>query len=128
MRVLLVEDNALNRDMLERRLRRAGHEVVCAEDGRSGVELTRLERPDIVLMDLSLPVLDGFAATRQLRDDPATAAIPIIVLTANALVEDRTRALAAGCDDFQTKPVDLSRLLSAMTRLYEARPVRPVPA
>lgn len=127
MRVLLVEDNAMNREMLERRLRRAGHEVVCAADGRSGVELASRHRPDVVLMDLSLPILDGFSATHLIRTSPETAAIPVIVLTANALVEDRERSFAVGANDFQTKPVDLPRLLVAMERLCSAVSAEPVP-
>ena len=121
MRVLLVEDNEMNGTMLTRRPQRAGHEVVVAEDGRTGAEHARLERPDIVLMDLSLPELDGLAATREIRRDHQTRAIPIVALTASALVEDRTRALEGGCDDFHTKPVDLPRLLATMTRLCPTR-------
>lgn len=116
-RVLLVEDNELNRDMLSRRLLRRGFEVLLAMDGAEGVAMTRQEQPDIVLLDMSLPVIDGLEATRQLKADPATRGIPILALTAHALTEDRDRALAAGCDDFDTKPVDLARLLEKMDAL-----------
>jgi two-component system cell cycle response regulator DivK len=121
MRVLLVEDNEMNRDMLSRRLRRAGHEVLSAEDGRAGVERARLERPDIVLMDISLPVMDGLTATREIRRDPGIGSVPIVALTANALVDDRIGALDAGCDDFQTKPVDMQKLLATIARLCPAK-------
>lgn len=110
-RILLVEDNEMNRDMLSRRLIRRGYEVVMALDGLEGLEMARRERPDLILMDMSLPVMDGLEATRQVKAAPGTRAIPIIALTANALVEDREKALAAGCDDFDTKPVELPRLL-----------------
>lgn len=110
-KILLVEDNEMNRDMLSRRLERRGYEVVIAVDGREGVELAQSSRPDIILMDMSLPVMDGLEATRQVKAAPETRSIPIIALTANALVEDREKALAAGCDDFDTKPVELPRLL-----------------
>jgi CheY-like chemotaxis protein len=107
----------MNRDMLLRRLVRQGHEVLVAPDGAQGVALAENERPDIVLMDMSLPVLDGWEATRQLKSNAATRAIPIIALTAHALAEDRERALAAGCDDYDTKPIDLPRLIAKITRL-----------
>src|SRR6185369_14325102 len=110
-KILLVEDNEMNRDMLSRRLVRNGFEVVIAVDGQQGVEMATSERPDLILMDMSLPVMDGWEATRRVKADPATRAIPVIALTANALVEDRERAMAAGCDDFDTKPVELPRLL-----------------
>src|SRR5699024_8250069 len=110
MKILLVEDNELNRDMLSRRLVRRGHRVLTAADGAAAVQLTAAEQPDLVLMDLGLPVLDGWAATRQLKADPRTATIPVIALTAHAMAEDRDQALAAGCDEFDTKPVDLERL------------------
>lgn len=116
-RVLLVEDNELNRDMLSRRLVRRGFEVLLAVDGAEGIAMTRQQQPDIVLLDMSLPVIDGLEATRQLKADPATHGIPILALTAHALTEDRDRALAAGCDDFDTKPVDLARLLEKMDAL-----------
>ena len=110
--ILLVEDNEMNRDMLSRRLERRGFRVILAIDGETGVELTRSERPDLVLMDLSLPGIDGWEATRRLKADPETAAIPIIALTAHALSEDQGKSREAGCDDFDIKPVELKRLLS----------------
>ncbi|GBF73013.1 response regulator [Paenibacillus sp. 598K] len=109
--ILLVEDNELNSNMLSRRLRRREYEVVLAEDGQQGVELAASRRPDLILMDLSLPVLDGLEATRRIKSDPELAHIPIIALTAHAMKSDQTRALEAGCDDFDTKPIDLDRLL-----------------
>jgi two-component system, cell cycle response regulator DivK len=110
-KILLVEDNEMNRDMLSRRLARNGFEVVVAIDGGQAVAMAAAESPDLILMDMSLPVMDGLEATRQIKAAPAARSIPIIALTANALVEDRERALAAGCDDFDTKPVELPRLL-----------------
>ena len=118
-RILLVEDNEMNRDMLSRRLIRAGHSVVVAVDGQQGIDLARAEAPDVVLMDMSLPVIDGWEAVRRLRADPATVALPVIALTAHAMEGDRTRALAAGCDDYDTKPVDLPRLLGKIGALVE---------
>ncbi|HSJ07456.1 MAG TPA: response regulator [Longimicrobiales bacterium] len=116
-RILLVEDNELNRDMLSRRLRRNGFEVITAEDGQAGVDAARAERPDLVLMDMSLPVKDGWTATRELKDDAATRSFPIIALTAHAMSGDRERAMQAGCDDYDTKPIDLPRLLDKIHRL-----------
>lgn len=110
-KILLVEDNEMNRDMLSRRLVRNGFTVAIAVDGQQGVEMAASEKPDVILMDMSLPVMDGWEATRRIKADPATRGIPVIALTANALVEDRERAMAAGCDDFDTKPVELPRLL-----------------
>jgi CheY-like chemotaxis protein len=110
-KILLVEDNEMNRDMLSRRLVRNGFTVAIAVDGQQGVEMATSERPDVILMDMSLPVMDGWEATRRVKADPATRAIPVIALTANAMVEDREKAMAAGCDDFDTKPVELPRLL-----------------
>ncbi|HRX53024.1 MAG TPA: response regulator [Verrucomicrobiales bacterium] len=110
--ILLVEDNEMNRDMLSRRLERRGFRVILAMDGETGVELTRSQRPDLVLMDLSLPGIDGWEATRRLKADPETAAIPVIALTAHALSEDEGKSREAGCDDFDIKPVELKRLLS----------------
>jgi CheY-like chemotaxis protein len=110
-RLLLIEDNELNRDMLSRRLQRRGHEVLTAADGEKGIAIAVAWVPDLILMDMSLPILDGWEATRRLKGDAATAGIPIIALTAHALSADRERALAVGCDDFDTKPVDLARLL-----------------
>ncbi|HEY7006515.1 MAG TPA: response regulator [Sphingomicrobium sp.] len=110
-KILLVEDNEMNRDMLSRRLARSGFEVVVAIDGEQAVTMATAEKPDLILMDMSLPVMDGLEATRQVKAAASTRSIPVIALTANALVEDRERALAAGCDDFDTKPVELPRLL-----------------
>jgi CheY-like chemotaxis protein len=115
--VLLVEDNDMNRDMLRRRLLRRGYEVWCALDGEQAVLETARLRPDVVLMDLSLPVLDGWEATRRLKAEPSTRTIPVIALTAHALSEERDKAMAAGCDDYDTKPVDLARLLGKIDRL-----------
>jgi CheY-like chemotaxis protein len=110
-KILLVEDNEMNRDMLARRLTRAGYEVVLAFDGKEGLTKAQTEAPALILMDMSLPVIDGWEATRQLKGAPDTRAIPVIALTAHAMSGDREKALAAGCDDFDTKPVDLQRLL-----------------
>jgi CheY-like chemotaxis protein len=110
-KILLVEDNELNRDMLSRRLQRKSYQVVLALDGQSGVEMTQTQAPDVVLMDMSLPVLDGWEATRRLKADDATRHIPIIALTAHAMSSDRDKALEAGCDDYDTKPVEMLRLL-----------------
>jgi CheY-like chemotaxis protein len=120
-KILLVEDNEMNRDMLTRRLEKRGHAVTCAVDGAAGVALAQQSdaRPDIILMDMSLPVMDGWEATRRLKADPATAAIPIIALTAHAMVADRDKALEAGCDDFDTKPVELPRLLGKIETLLK---------
>jgi CheY-like chemotaxis protein len=116
-RILIVEDNDLNRDMLSRRLTRRGFQVIVAVDGAAGVETTIRERPDLVLMDMSLPVMDGWQATRTIKADPTTSAIPVMALTAHAMTEDRERAMAAGCDEFETKPVDIDRLLSKIEAL-----------
>jgi two-component system cell cycle response regulator DivK len=113
-KVLLVEDNEMNRDMLSRRLTRNGYDVVIAVNGQEGIEMAASEKPDLILMDMSLPVLDGWEATRKLKADPATASIPVIALTAHAMESDREKALAAGCDDFDTKPIELPRLLEKM--------------
>ncbi|MDR6953039.1 CheY-like chemotaxis protein [Ancylobacter sp. 3268] len=115
--ILLVEDNEMNRDMLSRRLLRNGFEVLLAVDGQQGVDLASARRPDIILMDMSLPVLDGWEATRRVKANPATAAIPVIALTAHAMEQDRAAALAAGCDDFDTKPVELPRLMGKIRAL-----------
>ena len=120
-KILLVEDNELNRDMLSRRLARNGFEVVMAVDGGQGVAMASSEKPDLILMDMSLPVMDGWEATRRVKADAATSAIPVIALTAHALVEDREKAHAAGCDDFDTKPVELPRLLKKINRLLGQR-------
>jgi two-component system, cell cycle response regulator DivK len=116
-KILLVEDNEMNRDMLSRRLVKRGYEVVVAVDGHEGVEKARAEAPALVLMDMSLPVLDGWEATQALRADPATRSIPVIALTAHAMAGDREKALAAGCDDFDTKPIELERLLGKIEAL-----------
>jgi CheY-like chemotaxis protein len=110
-KILLVEDNEMNRDMLSRRLIRKDFEVVMAVDGQQGIDMAASEKPDLILMDISLPVVNGWDATRAIRANPATAKIPIIALTANAMATDRDVALAAGCDDYDTKPVELQRLL-----------------
>jgi len=110
-KILLVEDNEMNRDMLWRRLERRGYTVVVAGDGSQGVETARQEQPDLILMDISLPVMDGWEATRILKADPSTQAIPIMALTAHAMAADREKCLEAGCDEYETKPVDLNRLL-----------------
>ena len=119
-RILLVEDNEMNRDMLSRRLARRGFEVLIAENGQSGVDLTVSERPDLVLMDMSLPVMDGWEATRRLKADPNTSRIPIIALSAHAMASDRELALEAGCDDYDSKPVDLTRLVRKIEQLLAA--------
>jgi two-component system, cell cycle response regulator DivK len=111
MRILLVEDNELNRDMLSRRLTRRGFEILMAVNGAEGLSLARRALPDLILLDMSLPVVDGWTVAGELKADPATRAIPIIALTAHAMAGDRERALAAGCDDFDTKPVELHRLM-----------------
>ncbi len=122
-KILLVEDNELNRDMLSRRLVRSGFEVVIAVDGQQGVAMATSETPDLILMDISLPVIDGWEATRRLKGDPGTKAIPIIALTAHAMTQDREQAFAVGCDDFDTKPVELPRLLEKINALLgKARP------
>lgn len=120
-KILLVEDNEMNRDMLSRRLAKRGYEVLIAVEGEQGVALARTGSPDLVLMDMSLPVLDGWEATRRLKSDPATRAIPIIALTAHAMAGDREKARDAGCDDFDTKPVELPRLLSKIEGLLQKR-------
>ncbi|MCS0504670.1 response regulator [Ancylobacter mangrovi] len=111
-KILLVEDNEMNRDMLSRRLTRNGFEVIVAVNGQEGVDLAVAQKPDLILMDMSLPVLDGWEATRQVKGNAETAAIPVIALTAHAMAQDREEAMAAGCDDFDTKPVEMPRLLS----------------
>lgn len=113
-KILLVEDNEMNSDMLARRLTRRGHEVIVAPDGQDGLDKAHSEAPDLILMDMSLPVLDGWEATRRLKADDKTKAIPVIALTAHAMADDRQKALDAGCDDYDTKPVELKRLLRKM--------------
>ena len=116
-KVLLVEDNEMNRDMLSRRLVRRGYEVVFAVDGQQGIDMAASERPDIILMDLSLPVIDGWEATRRVKAQAATRNIPIIGLTAHAMSDDRDKAIDAGCDEYDTKPVELERLIGKIERL-----------
>ena len=116
-KILLVEDNEMNRDMLSRRLERKGFEVVIAIDGQAGVNMASSTNPDIILMDLSLPVIDGWEATRKIKADPATQSIPVIALTAHAMAGDEQKALAAGCNDYDTKPIDLKRLLGKIGKL-----------
>ena len=119
-KILLVEDNEMNRDMLMRRLERKGFEVVIAIDGKAGIDMASSSNPDIILMDLSLPVIDGWEATRQIKADSATQSIPIIALTAHAMAGDEHKALAAGCDDYDTKPIDLKRLLGKIKNLLDS--------
>ncbi|HEX8919247.1 MAG TPA: response regulator [Chloroflexota bacterium] len=116
-KILLVEDNEMNRDMLSRRLVRRGYELVMAEDGAQGVAMARSAEPDLILMDMSLPVMDGWEATRQLKAEPNTRSIPVIALTAHAMSGDREKAVAAGCDDYDTKPIELPRLLGKIETL-----------
>ena len=123
-KILLVEDNLLNRDMLSRRLERRGFQVVMALDGADGIEKARSERPDLILMDMTLPVVDGWEATRRIKAEPGLGAIPIIALTAHAMASDEQKAREAGCDDYDTKPIELPRLLGKM----EAQLKRPAPS
>jgi CheY-like chemotaxis protein len=116
-KVLLVEDNEMNRDMLSRRLIRRGFEVVFAVNGQQGVDLAQSEKPDIILMDMSLPVMDGWEATRRVKANDETRGVPVIGLTAHAMNGDRERAIEAGCDDYDTKPVEFDRLIGKMERL-----------
>ncbi|MDQ1518149.1 MAG: two-component system, cell cycle response regulator DivK [Actinomycetota bacterium] len=120
--ILLVEDNEMNRDMLSRRLERRGYEVIVAVDGEDGVARAAADRPDLVVMDMSLPGIDGWEATRQLKAAPETSAIPVLALTAHAMAGDRELAFQAGCDDFDTKPVDLPRLLEKIAALLPGGP------
>ncbi len=121
VRILLVEDNELNRDMLSRRLIKRGFDVVIAVDGSQGVVFAKSSKPDLILMDVSLPVMDGLEATRQLKADPETAGIPVIALTAHALADDREKCLSAGCDDYDSKPVEFTRLLAKMDALLGSK-------
>ena len=118
-KILIVEDNEMNRDMLSRRLERRGFAIVMAVDGQQGVDLARSEKPDLILMDMSLPVMDGWTATQTIKSDADLAKIPVIALTAHAMAGDREKAMAAGCDDYDTKPIDLSRLLDKITAQLE---------
>jgi CheY-like chemotaxis protein len=120
-KILLVEDNEMNRDMLSRRLQRRGYEVLMAVDGATGVEIALAQLPDLILMDMSLPVVDGWEVTRRLKAEAATKAIPIIALTAHAMSGDRDKALEAGCDDYDTKPVELTRLLEKIEALLQKK-------
>lgn len=120
-KVLLVEDNEMNRDMLSRRLARRGFNVLIAVDGEQGVQMAKSEMPDLILMDMSLPVLDGWGATRQIKAEASTQCIPLIALTAHAMAGDRDKALEAGCDDYDTKPIELTRLLEKMDHLLRER-------
>lgn len=120
-RILLVEDNEMNRDMLSRRLERKGYETLIAVDGQEGVEKTESEKPDLILMDMSLPVLDGWEATRKLKSSSVTQNIPIIGLSAHAMSGDREKAIEAGCDDYDTKPVELPRLLEKIETLLNSK-------
>ena len=116
-KILLVEDNEMNRDMLSRRLEKKGYTVVMAVDGGAGLAMARSEAPDLILMDMSLPVMDGWTATREIKKDDGTRSIPVIALTAHAMASDRDRALEAGCDDYDTKPIELPRLLGKIEAL-----------
>jgi len=121
-KILLVEDNEINRDMLSRRLLRKGYEIVMAVDGEQAVAMSRSESPDLILMDMSLPVFDGWEATRRIKAAPETKAIPVIALTAHAMAGDREKSLEAGCDDYDTKPIELQRLLDKMEALLNRKP------
>jgi CheY-like chemotaxis protein len=121
MKILVVEDNAFNRDLIQRFLEPEGFAVVVAHDGADGLARANSEQPDLVLMDMSLPVVDGWEATRRLKANPATARIPVIALTAHAMIGDREKALDAGCDDYDTKPIDIDRLLAKIRALLSAR-------
>ncbi len=118
-KILLVEDNEMNRDMLSRRLQRKGFEVLIAVDGGQGVDMAKSTSPDLILMDMSLPVLDGWEATRRIKADPTTQPIPVIALTAHAMAGDREKALEAGCEDYDTKPIELNRLLEKIEALLK---------
>ena len=120
--ILLVEDNEMNRDMLSRRLTRAGHSVSIAIDGQEGIDKAAGGAPDLILMDMSLPVIDGWEATRRIKANEATRHIPVIGLTAHAMAGDREKALAAGCDDYDTKPIELDRLIGKIESLMPGKP------
>jgi two-component system cell cycle response regulator DivK len=120
VKILLVEDNEMNRDMLSRRLKRNGYDVVMATNGQQGVDMAASEVPDLILMDMSLPVIDGWEATRRVKHNEATRRIPVIALTAHAMAGDREKAIEAGCDDYDTKPVEITRLLSKIAALLDA--------
>jgi two-component system, cell cycle response regulator DivK len=118
-KILVVEDNEINRDMMVRRLQRRGYTIVTAVDGQQGVDMTHSEKPDLVLMDMSLPVLNGWDATRQIKGDPDVKNVPVVGLTAHAMVGDRDQALQAGCDDYATKPVEFEKLIELINRLIK---------
>ena len=120
MKILLVEDNEMNRDMLSRRLLRKGFEVVIAVDGKEGVDMASSESPDIILLDMSLPVMDGWEAAGHLKTNPETREIPVLALTAHAMDGDREKAIEAGCDDYDTKPINFSGLLEKMSKLIQS--------
>ena len=124
-KVLLIEDNEMNRDMLSRRLAKRGYTVAMAIDGQQGIDMAVSEKPDIILLDMSLPVVDGWEAAKQMKANPVSAGVPLIALTAHAMASDRERAISAGCDDFDTKPVELPRLLGKMETLLKAKRVAP---
>jgi two-component system cell cycle response regulator DivK len=124
-KILLVEDNEMNRDMLSRRLNRRGFDVVIATDGQQGIDKARAENPDVILMDMSLPVVDGWEATRTIKASEDTRSIPIIALTAHAMAGDKEKSLAAGCDDYDTKPIELPRLLEKINAMLEKAGVTP---
>ena len=122
-KILIVEDNEMNRDMLSRRLKRRGYEVLVAVDGEMGIDLARTHAPDLILMDMSLPLIDGWEATRRLKADETLKHIPVIALTAHAMASDREKAIEAGCDDYDTKPIDLTRLLAKIITLLLGAPL-----
>ena len=124
-KILIVEDNEMNRDMLSRRLKRRGYEVLVAVDGEMGIDLARTHAPDLILMDMSLPLIDGWEATRRLKADETLKHIPVIALTAHAMASDREKAIEAGCDDYDTKPIDLTRLLAKIVTLLLGAPSLP---
>jgi CheY-like chemotaxis protein len=121
-KILLVEDDDLNRDMLSRRLQRRGHQVLLAADGMQAILMAESETPDLVLLDMSLPVIDGWEVARRLKASPTTARVPVVALTAHAMAGDRERALAAGCDDYDTKPIDFPQLVAKLEALLGPRP------
>jgi two-component system, cell cycle response regulator DivK len=125
--ILIVEDNEMNRDMLSRRLQKVGYDVLLAVDGQNGLDVARLRAPDLVLMDMSLPVMDGWEATRRMKADAGLKRIPVIALTAHAMANDREKALEAGCDDYDTKPIEMPRLLAKMAVLLRPHLVEPAP-
>ena len=124
-RVLLIEDNEMNRDMLSRRLIKRGYTVAMAIDGQQGIDMALSEKPDLILLDMSLPVVDGWEAAQQIKANEVSKGLPLIALTAHAMASDRERALSAGCDDFDTKPVELPRLLAKMETLLKAKGIAP---